>query len=203
METAATVFLIDDDEPTRDALCLQFRSAGLQVESFVSANDFLEKLPADRRGCVVTDVRMPGLSGLDLQRHLVDRGIGLPVIVMTAFGDVRMAVRAMRAGAFDFVEKPFDGQELIDAVRDALNASADITGREETRARVQERMGMLTERERQVLDLVLEGEPNKRIAYTLGISQKTVEFHRANLIAKLDARSTADLIRKVVAAGHS
>ncbi len=187
METAATVFLIDDDEPTRDALCLQFRSAGLQVESFASANDFLENIPADRCGCVVTDVRMPGLNGLDLQRHIVNQGIGLPVIVMTAFGDVRMAVRAMRAGAFDFVEKPFDGQELVDAVRDALNASAGIAGREEARARVQEQMGMLTERERQVLDLVLEGEPNKRIAYTLGISQKTVEFHRANLKAKLDA----------------
>lgn len=188
METAATVFLIDDDEPTRDALCLQFRSAGLQVESFASANDFLENIPADRFGCVVTDVRMPGLSGLDLQRHIVDQGIGLPVIVMTAFGDVRMAVRAMRAGAFDFVEKPFDGQELVDAVRDALNVGMDITGREETRARVQERTEVLTERERQVLELILEGEPNKRIASSLGISQKTVEFHRASLKAKLGDR---------------
>jgi RNA polymerase sigma factor (sigma-70 family) len=106
-------------------------------------------------------------------------------------------------GAFDFVEKPFDGQELVDAARDALNVGKEITGREEARSRVQDQMKMLTERERQVLELVLEGEPNKRIAYSLGISQKTVEFHRANLKSKLDARSTADLIRKVVAAGHS
>ncbi len=188
METAATVFLIDDDEPTRDALSLQFRSAGLQVESFVSANDFLENMPAGRRGCVVTDVRMPGLSGLDLQRHIVDRGISLPVIVMSAFADVRMAVRAMRAGAFAFVEKPFDGPELVDTVRDALNVDTEITGREETGARVQEPTVMLTERERQVLELILEGEPNKRIASSLGISQKTVELHRADLKAKLGGR---------------
>ena len=168
METAATVFVIEDDEPTRDALCLQFQSAGLQVETFASANDFLENMPVDRCGCVVTDVRMPGLSGLDLQRHIHDQEIGLPVIVMTAFGDVRMAVRAMRMGAFDFVEKPFDGQELVDAVRDALNIGKEITGREEARTRVQDQMKMLTERERQVLELVLEGAVTCKRSATCG-----------------------------------
>ena len=188
MKTAATVFLIDDDEPTRDALSLQFRSVGLQVESFTSANDFLENMPADRRGCVVTDVRMPGPSGLDLLHHIVKQGIGLPVIVMSAFGDVRMAVRAMREGAFYFVEKPFDGQELVGAVRDALKVGVEITGRERVEAGFQGQMKMLTERERQVLELVLEGVPNKRIADSLGISQKTVENHRASLKEKFSDR---------------
>ena len=122
-----TVFLVDDDEPTRDALCLLFRSAGLQVESYASANDFMENIPAGRCGCVVTDLSMSGPSGLDLQRHIVDQGIHLPVILITAFGGVRMAVRAIKAGAFDFVEKPFSDQGLVDTVRDAFMVSLHNT----------------------------------------------------------------------------
>ena len=198
MDAVPTVFVVDDDAAIRDALCFLFRSAGLHAEPFASAQDFLDGMPTARTGCLVSDVRMPGLGGLDLQRHLADRGIGLPVILLTAFGDVRTAVRAMKAGAFDFVEKPFS-QDLLNTVRQALQAGQSGASRNEMAAKVRERLGTLTGRERQVLDLVLEGEPNKRIAHTLGISAKTVEYHRANVIAKMGARSTADLIRSVAA----
>ncbi|NNG05022.1 MAG: response regulator transcription factor [Inquilinus sp.] len=192
------VFIVDDDSAVRESLSFLFASVDLDVEAFESADAFLASVGPDRAGCVVTDVRMPGLSGLDLQRLMAQRGVSLPIIVITGHGDVRMAVRAMKEGAIDFVEKPFNGQEVLDLVQRTLSGQ-DSRGNNGTFANVDDwrRLQTLTPRERQVLDQVVAGEPNKRIAFTLGISEKTVEFHRANIMAKMEARSAADLIRRV------
>lgn len=191
------VFVVDDDAAVRDGLGFLFASVGLAVEAYDSADAFLQSLPSIQSGCILTDVRMPGLSGLELQARLLERRLTLPVIVMTGHGDVRMAVRAMKAGAFDFIEKPFNDQEVLDLIRHAIDHDLSSAGSRQRREEVQQRLKSLTPRETQVLELVMTGEPNKRIAYQLGISEKTVEFHRANVMSKVGARSSADLIRTV------
>lgn len=189
------VFVVDDDEAVRRSLCWLLGSADLRAEAFASAPEFLDSVTSAHAGCVVTDVRMPGPSGLDLQDELARRGIDLPVILVTGHGDVRMAVRAMKAGAFDFVEKPFDDRTLLDLVQRAVAKNLADRRTQAERGDVRARIATLTPRERQVLDLVVAGEPNKGIAHRLGISEKTVETHRAHVMEKMEARSFAELMK--------
>jgi len=192
------VHLIDDDEAVRQSLAFLLTSAGFAVRTYASARAFLDALVAVQPGCVVTDVRMPGLSGLDLQRELISRRIGLPVIVMTGHGDVKLAVETMKAGAVDFIEKPFQDETLISAVRTAFDRYARDARQSDEANAVEARLNTLTVREREVLDGLLAGRPNKTIAYDLHISARTVEVHRANLMTKMGAANLPDLVRMVL-----
>jgi FixJ family two-component response regulator len=196
-ESTPTVFLIDDDAPVLTALGQVMRSAGLPSRAFGSAEAFLEALEPRVAGCIVLDISMPGRDGLSLQEALVDRGIDLPVIFLTAHGDVPRTVRAMKRGAADFLSKPVDDEVLLAAVRDALKADGERRAVREQRDRVRERLATLTERERQVLEGVVAGRLNKQIGGALGIAEKTVKVHRGRLMEKLQASSVADLVRMV------
>jgi FixJ family two-component response regulator len=192
-----TVFVIDDDEAVRRFLSGLIASVNLRVEVYASAQEFLDAYEPNSPGCVLLDVRMPGMSGLELQQELSVRGIDLPVIVLTGHGNVQVAVHAMKAGAVDFIEKPFNNELLLDRVQKAV---AESVGTYEDRVKRDEILGRqksLTPRERQVLDLVIAGESNKRIARRLHISDKTVEIHRANVMEKMQAKSLADLVKMV------
>ncbi len=190
-----TVFIVDDDDAVRRFLSGLIDSIELRVEAFASARDFLEAYEPGQPGCLVLDVRMPGMSGLELQRELADRAIDLPVIILTGHGNVQLAVHAMKAGAVDFVEKPFDNELLLDriqrAVAENLRAGRERIKRIEIAGRIQ----LLTPREREVLDLVVAGQTNKGAARHLDISEKTVEIHRANVMRKMQAKSLADLVK--------
>jgi len=190
-----TVFIIDDDSSVRDAVSLLLRTDGLNVAAFASAAAFLEAVTVQQPGCLVLDVRMPGMSGLDLQKQLQARGFRMPILFMTGHGDVPMAIRAMKAGAFDFLEKPFQGAKLLERVREALALDARQHGRQARRAEAAARLALLSPREREVLDRVVIGQYNKVIAAELGISLSTVEIHRKRVMEKLQAESLADLIR--------
>lgn len=194
-EIAPTVFLIDDDQAVRDAIGLLLRATGLSVESFASATDFLKSDSIHRPSCLLLDVRMPGMSGLDLQKQLQDQGHRIPIIFMTGHGDVPMATRAMKAGAFDFIEKPFQGQTLLARVREALERDARELRRQAQRSEAAARLARLSPREREVLERVAAGQYNKVIAAELGISLSTVEIHRKRVMEKLEADSLSDLIR--------
>jgi two-component system response regulator FixJ len=195
----AVVHLVDDDEAVRQGLAFLLISAGFTVRAHESAPRLLERVVPGQRGCVITDIRMPGMSGLDLQRELAARRIALPVIVMTGHGDVPLAVRAMKEGAVDFIEKPFTDETLLTAVNEALiRCPRAAAGRG---VAVQARLASLTPREREVLEALVRGLPNKMIAYDLGISARTVEAHRANLMAKMEAGSLPELVRMALAAG--
>ncbi|MCB1823225.1 MAG: response regulator transcription factor [Candidatus Competibacteraceae bacterium] len=194
-DIAPTVFLIDDDQAVRDAVGLLLGATGLNVESFASAADFLKSDGFRRPGCLLLDVRMPGMSGLDLQKQLQDQGHRLPIIFMTGHGDVPMATRAMKAGAFDFIEKPFQGQTLLARVREALERDARELRRQAQRNEAAARLARLSPREREVLERVAAGQYNKVIAAELGISLSTVEIHRKRVMEKLEADSLSDLIR--------
>jgi len=191
-----TIFIVDDDKAVRDSLSWLISSVGLHVETFGSAQDFLDVYEPTRPGCLLVDVRMPGMSGLELQKRLAENPHCLPVIVVTGHGDVQMAVRAMKDGAFDFIEKPYNDQILLDlvqkAVRECERRRTEVTSHQE----IQELVDTLTPRERQVMDMIVAGNTNKQIAYALDISEKTVEAHRAKVMEKLQASSLADLIRK-------
>jgi len=195
MTPPSTVFLIDDDQAVRDAVGLLLRSDGLAVATFPNAANFLEAGTFDQPGCLVLDVRMPGMSGLDLQKQLNAQGCHLPIIFMTGHGDVPMAIRAMKAGAFDFIEKPFQGDLLLERVREALALDARERCRQTRRDEVAARMALLSPREREVLERVAEGQYNKVIAAELGISLSTVEIHRKRVMEKLQAGSLSDLIQ--------
>lgn len=198
--TAPIVHLIDDDEAVRHSLAFLLASSGFAVQAYETANRFLERLASVQPGCIITDVRMPGLSGLDLQRELVSRRIFLPVIVMTGHGDVPLAVRAMKAGAVDFIEKPFSDDTLLAAVQEALARHANDAARRTSHDDVLARMQRLTPRESEVLDGLISGLPNKTIAYDLNISARTVEIHRANLMMKMQAGNLPELVRMVLTA---
>jgi RNA polymerase sigma factor (sigma-70 family) len=191
----STVYIVDDDQAIRHAMELLMRSVGLDYEIFHSADDFLESHTNDRAGCLVLDIRMPGMGGLELQEKLNQMGSTLPIIFITGHGDVPMAVEAMQKGAVDFIQKPFRDQELLDRIGEALKTDQERRSEREEKAEVRERIGKLTNRERQVLDLVVTGKPNKVIAYELGVSQRTVEIHRARVMEKMQAKSLADLVR--------
>ncbi len=200
MAEAPLVHVIDDDDAVRDSLSLLLKSEGFQVQTYDSAVGFVQSLPKQSLGCVLTDVRMPGMDGLELQRRLAELGIRLPVIVMTGHGDVPIAVEALKAGAADFLEKPFDDSQLLAAVTSALAASERAHAEEAAVTDILERLATLTPKEREVLDLLVTGLPNKTIAYDLGSSPRTVEVHRARVMEKMAARSLPELVRMTIAA---
>jgi len=189
------IHVIDDDADVRQSLAFLLTTAGLSVRVHESADAFLKVLAEVQEGCIVTDVRMPGIDGIELQRRLAAAGIRLPVIVMTGHGDVPLAVEAMKAGAVDFIEKPFDDEVLLTAIKAALARRAGDRERAARAVAVRDRLKLLSERERQVMDGLVAGKPNKIIAYDLGISARTVEIYRANVMAKMQADSLSALVR--------
>ncbi len=197
----STVHVIDDDEALRDSLTFLLRTARLDVLSYPSAAAFLEALPDANLSCVITDVRMPGMSGIDLLRRLRELKISVPVIVITGHGDIPLAVEAMKIGAADFLEKPFDDEVLIASVNAALRQKEGEAKRHGERAEIESRLAALSNRERDVLGGLVAGRANKQIAYDLGISPRTVEIYRANLMSKMQAGSLSDLVRMALIAG--
>jgi two-component system, LuxR family, response regulator FixJ len=200
MAEAPVVHVVDDDEAVRDSVGLLLESAGFPVRTYESATAFLKSVSGESIGCVLTDVRMPELDGLELQRRLAGIGVTLPVIVMTGHGDVPIAVEALKAGAADFLEKPFDDAQLLAAVSSALASGQRARDEAAVVAAIAIRLASLTPREREVLDRLVLGQPNKTIAYDLGSSPRTVEVHRARVMEKMGARSLAELVRMVIAA---
>jgi two-component system, LuxR family, response regulator FixJ len=193
--------VIDDDAAVRESTDFLLRSAGLTVKTYDSAAAFLDALPTIGSGCIITDVRMPGISGIDLLRRLKEMQVQLPVIVITGHGDVPLAVEAMKSGAVDFLEKPFDDDVLLASVRTALNRSEASAALETERAEIRARIATLTHRERDVLNGLIAGHPNKIIAYDLQISPRTVEIYRANVMTKMKAGSLSELVRMALVAG--
>ncbi|MBI3463967.1 MAG: response regulator transcription factor [Planctomycetes bacterium] len=193
-----TVFIVDDDTAVRESLCDLVQAIGLNVETHAGAQEFLDAYDPARPGCLVVDVRMPGMSGLALQEQLAARGVRIPLIMITGHADVPMAVRTMERGAFDFLEKPFRAQVLLDQIQRAIQRDQQIRQQERRRAQIAGRMALLTPRERAVLDRVLEGRANKVIAAQLGISKRTVEVHRAQVMHKLEVDSLAELMQQVL-----
>jgi len=195
------IHVIDDDEALRESLAFLLRAAQLEVKSYPSARAFLDSLPDQSLSCVITDVRMPEISGIDLLRRLKELKIGVPVIVITGHGDVALAVEAMKIGAADFFEKPFDDDLLLASVRSVLRMQEGEKKRYAERAEIEGRIAALSPRERDVLAGLVEGRANKQIAFDLGISPRTVEIYRANLMNKMQADSLSDLVRMALVAG--
>lgn len=193
MSAGPVVYVVDDDDAVRDAVRMLFRTADMEVETFSSAAAFLDQADLARRCCVLLDIRMPGMTGTDLHDELLQRGLRAPVIFITGHGDIPMAVQAMRKGAFDFIEKPFDDEQLLNQVLAALGDVAEET--------YHVPLASLSARQRAVLDRVLEGKPNRQIAEELAISLKTVEFHRARIMQKLGVRTAAELFRRCLRSG--
>lgn len=193
-----TVFVVDDDEGVRNSLRFLLKSVGLATRVLASASEFLEVYKAAQPGCLVLDVRMPGMSGLELQQQLNLRGAVIPVIFITGHGDIPMAVEAMQQGACDFLQKPFRDQDLIDRIQRALERDAHSRAALEQHSKIRERLEALTPREREVLMLMTRGKPNKVMAADLGVSQRTVEIHRARVMEKSGAASLAQLVRMVM-----
>ena len=195
MPNDQVVHVIDDDEAVRQSLAFLLSTAGFAVRVHESATGFLAALPTVEAGCIVTDVRMPEMDGIELQRRLRASKVAVPVIVITGHGDVALAVEAMKAGAVDFIEKPFDDEVLVGAIRSALARRAEDAKGEARTAEIQGRLQLLSSREREVMDGLVAGKPNKIIAHDLGISPRTVEVYRANLMTKMQADSLSDLVR--------
>jgi two-component system response regulator FixJ len=202
MPGEAVVHVIDDDDAVRDSLSFLLGAAGMTATTYDSATTFVAGLPKVAAGCIVTDIRMPGLSGVDLLKRLNEEGIRLPVIVITGHGDVPLAVEAMKLGAVDFLEKPFDDDHLLAAIRGALDRHGDDDKRAERETAYRERLETLSAREQQVLDGLIAGHPNKTMAYDLGISARTVEVYRANVMTKMQAGSLSELVRMAIIAGR-
>jgi two-component system response regulator FixJ len=200
MATSAVVHLIDDDDGVRQSLAFLLTTAGLAVRVYESGVAFLAAIGGLQPGCIVSDVRMPGIDGLELQRRLKELGVHLPVIIITGHADVPLAVEAMKAGAIDFIEKPFDDELLLGAIRVALDRYDEIGHRETEVAQIQAKLQSLSVREREVLDGLLAGYPNKTIAYDLKLSPRTVEVHRANVMTKMGATSLSGLVRMALLA---
>ena len=197
----SSVHVIDDDEAVREALAFQLGSAGIDVRTYESAAVFLEVAPTVQTGCIITDVRMPELSGIDLLRLLRELKFAVPVIVITAHGDIPLAVEAMRLGAMGFLEKPFEDEVLLASVRSALDRGDRDQRRQAERSNIEARLAGLSNRERDVLKGLVAGLANKQIAYDLGISPRTIENYRANLMIKMQAGSLSDLVRIALVAG--
>jgi len=199
MGTEPTVFVVDDEPIIRTSLERLMQSVSLKVETFATASEFLDAYTTGQPGCVVLDVRMPGISGLDLQDRMAERGVDIPIIFITAYGDVPMAVRALKGGAVDFLQKPYNNQTLLDRVQEAIEK--DVRARSE-RAKHDDLaalFGELTPREHEVMDMVVAGKANREIAVALGLSAKTIEVHRAHVMRKLKVDSLADLVRLYLA----
>jgi two-component system response regulator FixJ len=203
MDETPLVHVVDDDASLRDSLALLLESSGFQVRTYDSAVSFLEAAQDRGVSCVLTDVQMPELNGLELQRRMSARGIRLPVIVMTGHGDVPIAVQALKAGARDFLEKPFEDEQLLSAVKGAIEASKQSRDEAAAVANISTRLATLTPREHEVLERLVAGQPNKTIAYDLGSSPRTVEVHRARVMEKMGARSLAELVRMTLAVERS
>jgi two-component system, LuxR family, response regulator FixJ len=201
MAADAIVHVIDDDEAVRQSIEFLLRTSGLTARTYDSASAFLDVLETIESGCIITDVRMPGISGIDLLRRLGEMQIRIPVIVITGHGDVPLAVEAMKSGAVDFLEKPFEDELLLRSVRSALNRSQENAARDAERAEVEARLATLTNRERDVLGGLVAGKPNKIIAFDLAISPRTVEIYRANVMTKMQAASLSELVRITLVAG--
>jgi len=193
-----TVFIVDDDEPVRDSLRMLMRSVGLNAETFSGAAEFLQAYDGDRPGCLVLDIRMPGMSGMELQERLNDLHAIIPVIFITGHGDVPMAVKAIQHGAADFIQKPFRDQDLLDRINKAIEQGTSNRAQLLETRDIEERLANLTPREKEVLDLIVDGRPNKVIAADLDVSQRTVEIHRARVMDKMRASSLAHLVRMVM-----
>jgi FixJ family two-component response regulator len=191
----AIVFVVDDDLSIREAIKSLVRLEGLRVETFATAQDFLRRERPDLPGCVVLDVELPGLSGLDLQRELAAHGIKLPIIFITGYGDIPMSVRAMKAGATEFLTKPFRDQDLLDAIQQALERDREARRHSKEIAELRKRFDALTSREREVMNLVVGGWLNKQIGFELKISEITVKIHRGRVMGKMGAQSLAELVR--------
>ena len=203
MAEAPLVHIVDDDASVRDSLMVLLESAGYAVRAYDSAVAFLQAASDRTTGCVLTDVQMPELNGLELQRRMSEQGIRLPVIVMTGHGDVPIAVEAMKAGAADFLEKPFGDEQLLTAVSGAVAINRRVRDEAAAVADTMRRLATLTPREREVLGHLVAGQPNKTIAYDLGSSPRTVEVHRARVMEKMGARSLPELVRMTIAAEHA
>jgi two-component system, LuxR family, response regulator FixJ len=195
------IYVVDDDEAVRDSLSLLLEARGYTVRTFPGAIEFLAAAPTLRPGCLIADIRMPGMDGLELQQRLIDRGLPFPLIVITGHGDVPLAVRAMKAGAIDFIEKPFAVEAILESAESALARLGETHEEDPLAKRAAERLHLLSPREREVLQGLLSGLPNKSIAYDLAISPRTVEIHRARVMEKMGARSLSELIRMSLAAG--
>lgn len=203
MSAVPTVFVVDDDPALTDGLALLLSSAGLCVETFANAQTFLDAYRPDRPGCVIADIRMPGMSGLELQERLVDDGVHIPVIILTGHGDVSAAVRALKAGAVDFLEKPFNAQKLLERVNEAIAKDAEARRAAARQEEVAHCIARLTPRETEILELIINGNANKVIALELNISERTVELHRSRIMKKMRARSVTDLVRSTMAVSQN
>jgi two-component system, LuxR family, response regulator FixJ len=197
----ATVHVIDDDQAARESLAFLLKAAKIAVKTYESAGAFLGSAAGMKSGCVITDVRMPEIDGIELLRHLRDIKVNVPVIVVTGHGDVPLAVEAMKIGAVDFFEKPFDDEVILASVRSALDRQEHESRRQAERAEIESRLAALSNRERDVLEGLVAGRANKQIAYDLGISPRTVEIYRANLMTKMQAASLSNLVRMALVAG--
>jgi two-component system response regulator FixJ len=198
MAQDGTVFVVDDDPAVRDSLAMLLTSSGYNAKPYASAAAFLANETPEAAGCMVVDVQMPEMNGLALQRELAARRFRIPVIVMTGHGDIPIAVQAMKAGAVDFLEKPFDDGVLLDGIRRALERASSAADQVPAAKETKRRMEQLTDREREVMDLIVAGKANKVIAYELSISPRTVEIHRSRVMEKMGAGNLADLVRKVL-----
>jgi len=201
MAADAVVHVIDDDEAVRQSLDFLLRTAGVTARTYESASAFLNALPTIETGCIITDVRMPGISGIELLKRLGEMHVKLPVIVITGHGDVPLAVEAMKVGAVDFLEKPSEDEHLLGSVRSALDRSQQNAARDAQRTEVEARLATLTNREREVLEGLVAGKPNKIIAFDLSISPRTVEIYRANVMTKMAAASLSELVRMALVSG--
>ncbi len=200
MSNDAVVFIVDDDEAVRQSTAWLIESIGLKVITFNSADEFLSGYN-NEAGCIIMDVRMPGMSGLEAQEEMKNRAITLPLIFITGHGDVPMAVRALKHGAFDFIEKPFNDQLLLDAVQRGLKQNSETIESKIKNESINKRIAILTPREKEVMQRVTEGKPNKVIAHELNVSIKTVEVHRARMMEKMEARSVAELVKTTLQSG--
>ena len=201
MQPEPLVYVIDDDDAVRESLEFLLKTAKVKVQGFDSAKTFLEILPQVKSGCIVTDIRMPEITGIDLLRRVKELDLDIPVIVVTGHGDIALAVEAMKVGAVDFLEKPFDDDMILSSVRAALNKDADSAQQKAERTQINDKLAALSNREHQVLEGLVAGKANKIIAYDLGISPRTVEIYRANLMTKMGANSLSDLVRMAMTAG--
>ena len=200
MNRAPTVYVVDDEASTRELLAWLMKREGLEVQTFAEARTFLEAYPAGAPGCLILDLNMPGMSGLDLQQNLKSAGVTLPVVFLSGRADVPNAVRAVKEGAIDFIEKPFDYKQVVALVRECIARDERARVEREARRMCAQRLAQLTQREREVLDLVVAGKTNRDIAEALDISVKTVEAHRARLMEKVEAESVAELVQAALAA---
>jgi two-component system response regulator FixJ len=201
MSAETRIYVIDDDDAVRDSLALQLEASGFAVKTFPSAREFLKEAASLPPGCVISDVRMPEIDGLELQNRLAEMRLNLPVIIMTGHGDVALAVRAMRAGAVDFIEKPFGGDAILESIRLAQSRFIEREKSDAASETARARLALLTPREREVFDELIRGKQNKVIAFDLNISPRTVEVHRARVLEKMQAPSLSELVRLAIAAG--